>query len=54
MGPVFLLNGKHILQDETAKYLGIHLGPQSEMENTHLYQKKTAGVNNPTHVLDPR
>jgi hypothetical protein len=24
------------------------------MENTYLYQMKAAGVNVPTHVLDPR
>jgi hypothetical protein len=48
--PAVTLNGQHIPQGETAKYLGIHL----DMAKTHIYQKKTAWITTSPHVLDHR
>jgi hypothetical protein len=51
--PAVTLNGQHIPQGETAKYLGIHLDRRLTWQK-HIYQKKTAWIETPPHVLDHR
>ena len=52
--PAVTLNGQHIPQGESAKYLRHPPWPQADMAKTHLYQKKTAWIASPPHVLDHR
>ena len=52
--PTVTLNGNKILQGETAKYLCYFSRQKTVLVNSHICQKKTAGAEIPTNVLDAR
>jgi hypothetical protein len=52
--PALTLNGQHIPQGETAKYLGIHLDLRLTWEKHIFTKRKQLGFATPPHVLDHR